>query len=76
MRTITPRHISGNKKVRTMNKTTRLFIRVTDDEHAQAETVAASMGLRTISQAVRVLLDRAAAMQASPAMTETQPPQP
>lgn len=57
-----------------MTKTTRLFIRVTDDQHAQAEAVAAGMGLRSISEAVRVLLDRAAEMQSPPAMTETPPP--
>lgn len=53
-------------------KTTRLFIRVTDEEHDRANDVARGMGLRSISEAVRVLLERASQAQSQAPLQPTE----
>ena len=51
--------------MRTMAKDQRIYIRVTEEERAAMERATLNLGLRSISEAVRVLVQRAAQLQSA-----------
>lgn len=62
--------------VDTMTRDKSLRIRVTEQEHEMLERARVNMGLRHISEAVRVLADRAARLQSEQPDPQTGQPQP